>query len=153
MLPLLRFLHQCYYQPVCCSLPINGDHHPHLNFCQMPSECLAGLATRPLIGWDQSMRLRLRPKVNWCLYEHLCYEFVLTSVKKRKKEQQQKKRTKWQGHTSAHLAESFWWQQHQALSPSLPRLLGFQYSTETTRHWKVKTKTAREPTNWTTPAL
>lgn len=46
-LPDLCFLDECWYQPVCCSVAINGDRHPQLDFCQMVSEGVAVNAIRP----------------------------------------------------------------------------------------------------------
>lgn len=35
--------HQRSYLPVCCHVPINGDHHPHLHFCQLSAVPVIGL--------------------------------------------------------------------------------------------------------------
>ena len=46
MLPILWcFLHCCQYLPVCCTVPINSDHHPHSHFNRMRCEHAAVHAT------------------------------------------------------------------------------------------------------------
>ena len=41
ILPILHSVYRCWFLPVCCSVPINGDHHLHSHFHQTLSERVA----------------------------------------------------------------------------------------------------------------